>query len=38
MGYHLVAQDECPHTPIAEPHFSESVYCNGFDHRSGADG
>ena len=38
MGYHLVAQDEYPHEPTGEPHFNESVYCNGFDHRSGVGG
>lgn len=38
MGYHLVAQDEYPHAPTGEPHFNESVYCNGFDHRSGVGG
>jgi hypothetical protein len=38
MGYQLVAQDEYPHTPSAEPHFNESVYCNGFDHGTGAGG
>src|ERR1700735_5248637 len=38
MGYRLDAQDEYPHTPSAEPHFNESVYCNGFDRRSGAGG
>jgi hypothetical protein len=38
MGYRLDAQDEYPHTPSAEPHFNESVYCNGFDRRTGATG
>src|SRR6202161_1853577 len=38
MGYRLDAQDEYPHTPSAEPHFNESVYCNGFDSRTGAGG
>ena len=38
MGYRLDAQDEYPHAPSAEPHFNESVYCNGFDSRTGAGG
>src|SRR6185437_13421575 len=38
MGYRLDAQDEYPHPPSAEPHFNESVYCNGFDRRTGAGG
>ena len=38
MGYRLDAQDEYPHAPSAEPHFNESVYCNGFDRRTGAGG
>src|SRR5580692_7793396 len=38
MGYRLDAQDEYPHIPSAEPHFNESVYCNGFDRRTGAGG
>jgi hypothetical protein len=38
MGYLLVAQDEYPHAPSAESHFNESVYCNGFDSRTGAGG
>ena len=36
MGYRLDAQDEYPHAPGAEPHFNESVYCNGFDISTGA--
>jgi hypothetical protein len=38
MGYLLDASDEYPHAPSAEPHFNESVYCNGFDISSGAGG
>jgi len=38
MGYRLDAQDEYPHPPSAEPHFNESVYCNGFDRGTGAGG
>jgi hypothetical protein len=38
MGYRLDAQDEYPHAPSAEPHFNESVYCNGFDISTGAGG
>lgn len=38
MGYRLEAADEGMHRPSAEPHFNESVYCNGFDRRTGAGG
>jgi hypothetical protein len=38
MGYRLIPEDEHPHQPTAEGHFNESVYCNGFDQRTGAGG
>lgn len=38
MGYRLESIDEGMHRPSAEPHFNESVYCNGFDAATGAGG
>ena len=38
MAYRLVDQDEYPHAPTGEMHFNESVYCNGFDQRTGVGG
>ena len=38
MTYRLTQRDEWPHEPTSEPHFNESVYCNGFDQRSGIGG
>ena len=38
MGFRLETQDEGMHAPTAEAHFNESVYCNGFDARSGVGG
>lgn len=38
MSYRFERSDELMHRPSAEPHFNESVYCNGFDGVTGVGG